>query len=400
MLRCGGQSPWAVSSAERKRMKFLQLLLRNLLRNRRRTILTLSSIAVSLFLVATLRTVLTELQSSAETPESALRLVVRHRVSLANFLPIAYRTKIAQVEGVKAVIATLWFGGVYKDPQNYFPQFAVNTDQFFVINADMRMPESQKQAFLSDRTGAIAGDNLAQRFGWKVGDRIHLQGAIFRFDPELTLRGIYSGGYDGGSSLYFHWEYFDEGINNRGFTIMYTILARSAAEVPGIAERVDDLFRNSTAPTKTETEKAFVLSFLSLVGNVRLLIAMISSGVIFMIVLVAANTMAMSIRERGREIGIMKALGFRKFHILMLLIGESALLALSGALVGALGARMIFSKVKISSITAGFVHSFYVTGGTVLLCAAIGIFVGVVSAGFPAWQAARKRVADALREIT
>jgi putative ABC transport system permease protein len=378
-------------------MKFLEFLLKNLMRNRRRTLLTVSCIAVSLFLVATLRTVLTELQSSADTPESALRLVTRHRVSIAAFLPISYRDRIAQVEGVRAVIASVWFGGVYRDPKDYFPQFAVNTDQFFLINADMRIPEDQKEAFLADRTGAIAGDTLVERFGWKIGDKIHLQGAIFMFNPELTLRGVYRGGADGGSSLYFHYDYFDEGTNRRGRTIMFSILARSAEEVPAVAERVDSLFRDSTAPTRTESEKAFVLNFLSMVGNVRLLINAICGVVILTIVLVASNSMAMSIRERVREVGIMKVLGFRKVRILSLLVGESSLLGLSGALIGVYGARAIFSRVRISSITAGFVQRFYVDNGTVLICVAIGIFVGAVAAAVPAWLVARKPIADALR---
>jgi putative ABC transport system permease protein len=378
-------------------MKFIEFLLKNLMRNRRRTLLTVSCIAVSLFLVATLRTVLTELQSSADTPESALRLVTRHRVSIAAFLPISYRDRIAQVEGVRAVIASVWFGGVYRDPRDYFPQFAVNTDQFFLINADMRIPEDQKRAFLADRTGAIAGDTLVERFGWKIGDKIHLQGAIFLFNPELTLRGVYRGGADGGSSLYFHYDYFDEGINRRGRTIMFSILARSAAEVPAVAERVDSLFRDSTAPTRTESEKAFVLNFLSMIGNIRLLINAICGVVILTVVLVASNAMAMSIRERVREVGVMKVLGFRKVNILSLLVGESTLLGLIGALIGVYGARAIFSRVKISSITAGFVQRFYVNNGTVLICVGIGIFVGAIAATVPAWLVARKPIVDALR---
>ena len=261
----------------------------------------------------------------------------------------------------------------------------------------MSIAEDQKLAFLADRTGAIAGDSLVQRFGWHIGEKIHLRGTFFRFDPELTLRGVYSGGYDGGSSLYFHWDYFNEAVGNRGFTVMFSILARSAQDVPAVAERVDNLFRNTSAPTRTESEKAFVLDFLSQLGNVRLLISTILTVVIFATVLVAANTMAMSIRERVREIGILKALGFRKLHILSLLIGESVALGASGALIGSLGARAIFSRIQISSITAGFVHRFYVTNGTVLLCAAVGVFVGIVAAGFPALQAARRRVVDALR---
>jgi putative ABC transport system permease protein len=385
-------------------MKYLRFLLKNLLRNRRRTILTITSIAVSLFLVTTMRTILTELESPPSTPESALRLITRHNVSLANTLPIAYRARIAQVDGVEAVIGQMWFGGVYKDPKNFFPQFATDTDQFFVLNADMQLPESDKQAFLADRTGALAGDNLAERFGWKPGDKIRLTGALFEFDPELTLRGIYSGGSDDGSSLFFHWEYFNEGMKESGimdgdFAGTFSIRVRSTEDVASVARKVDALFSNSTAPTKTETEKAFVLGFITMMGNIRLLITAISTVVIFTIVLVAANTMAMSIRERVREIGILKALGFRKAQILSLLIGESTLLAVTGALIGSLGAKALFSKFKLASITAGFVQRFHVTLGTVVLCLAIGIFVGIVAAGIPAWQAVRRRVVDALRGV-
>ena len=380
-------------------MKFLQFMFRNLMRNRRRTFLTVTSIAVSLFLVALLRTVLTELESPPSTPESALRLVTRHRVSLANTLPVAYRGRIAKVEGVDAVIGLMWFGGVYKDPKNFFPQFAADTDGFFTLNLDMQLPEAEKQAYLADRTGALVGDNLAERFGWKQGEKIHLTGALFEFDPELTIRGIYSGGSDDGSSLYFHWEYFNEGMGNAGFTGTFSIRLRSPEEAAAVSQRIDDQFRNSTAPSKTETEKAFVLGFISMLGNVRLLISAITSVVIFTIVLVAANTMAMSIRERVREIGILKALGFRRSHILVFLVGESTLLALGGALLGSIGARLVFSRIKMSQLTAGFVQRFHVTTGTLVLCAAIGLFVGVVAAGVPAWRAARRSVVEALRGV-
>jgi putative ABC transport system permease protein len=268
----------------------------------------------------------------------------------------------------------------------------------------MKLTDSEKQAFVADRTGALVGDNLAERFGWKVGDKVNLTGALFVFNPELTIRGIYSAGSDDGSSLFLHWEYFNEGLKKSGFegsdfTGTYSIRVHSAEDAPAVAAQVDELFRNSTAPTKTESEKAFVLGFLTMMGNVRLLITAIASVVIFTIVLVAANTMAMSIRERVREIGILKALGFTKAHVLYFLIGESALLALTGALAGSWGARVLFSWVKMSSLTAGFVQRFDVTFGTILVCAGIGLFVGVVAAGLPAWQAARRRVVDALRGV-
>ncbi len=387
-------------------MKFLRLLLNNILRNKRRTFLTLSSIAVSLFLITTLLSVLSEMENPPSTPESALRVLTRHRVSLANILPMSYRGKIARVEGVQAVVGSMWFGGIYKDPKNFFAQFAVDTDQFFQVYADIKMPEDQKQAFLQDRLGTIAGENLAQRFGWKIGDKIPIQGALFDFPLDLTLRGIYSGGGDDGSTLYFHWEYFNEGMkqlfgNGEGvnFTGFYTARAVAADQVPAISERIDALFRNTSAPTKTESEKAFVLGFISMMGNIRLLVTSICSVVIFTIVLVAANTMAMSIRERVREIGILKALGFRKSQVLSLLLGESVLLAVGGALLGSLGAKILFSGARLAAATGGMITRINVTPATLALCASIGLFVGIVSAGVPAWQAARRRVVDALRDV-
>jgi putative ABC transport system permease protein len=387
-------------------MKFLRLLLNNILRNKRRTFLTLSSIAVSLFLITTLLTVLHEMENPPSTPESALRLLTRHRVSLANILPMSYRGKIARVEGVEAVIGSMWFGGVYKDPKNFFAQFAVDNDQFFQVYADIKLPADHKQAFVQDRLGAIAGENLAQRFGWKVGDKIPIQGALFDFPLDLTLHGIYSGGGDDGSTLYFHWEYFNEGMKRLfgggegvNFTGFYTIRAVSADQVPVIAEKIDALFLNTSAPTKTESEKAFVLGFISMMGNIRLLVTSICSVVIFTIVLVAANTMAMSIRERVREIGILKALGFRKGQVLSLLLGESVLLAVAGALLGSLGAKFLFSGARLAAATGGMITRINVTPATLALCASIGLFVGIVSAGIPAWQASTRRVVDALRDV-
>jgi putative ABC transport system permease protein len=387
-------------------MKFLRLLLNNILRNKRRTFLTLSSIAVSLFLITTLLTVLHEMENPISTPDSALRLLTRHRVSLANILPMSYRGKIARVEGVEAVVGSMWFGGVYKDPKNFFAQFAVDADQFFQVYPDLRMPAEQKQAFVKDRLGAIAGENLAQRFGWKVGDKIPIQGALFDVPLDLTLRGIYSGGGDDGSTLYFHWEYFNEGMKRLfgsgegvNFTGFYTARAVSADQIPSIAEKIDALFLNTSAPTKTESEKAFVLGFISMMGNIRLLVTSICSVVIFTIVLVAANTMAMSIRERVREIGILKALGFRKAQVLSLLLGESVILAVVGALLGSLGAKVVFSGARLAAVTGGMITRINVTPATLALCASIGLFVGIVSAGIPAWQASARRVVDALRDV-
>jgi len=362
-----------------------------------------TSIAVSLFLVATLLTVLSELNEPPSTPDSALRLISRHKVSLANILPKAHQAKIRSVPGVKGVCGSMWYGGVYKDPSNFFAQFALTTDDMMeVYGNDVVMSEAEKQAFLKERTACVAGRKLAKRFNWKLGEKIFLKGTVFPFNAELTLRGIYEGPDE--SSLFFHWEYFNEGMSKEfggtaDFCGFYVIKAESAEAVPIVAEKIDALFRNTTAPTKTESEKSFILGFISMLGNVQLLITSICSGVIFAIVLVAANTIAMSIRERTREIGILKALGFRRSQILFLLLSEAIFITLGGSLIGSWGARLLYSSIDFSAVTAGFFQRFYVTPETLTLCALIGLGVGVVSAGVPAWQASRRPVVDALRRV-
>ena len=384
-------------------MKFLRLLFKNLMRNKRRTFLTLSSIAVSLFLIATLETLLFELKNPPETPDSALRLVVRHRVSLFNALPAAHRAKIAQIEGVEAVVGSMWFGGIYKDPANFFASFSVDTDEFFRVYPDVEISEDQKEAFLADRIGALVGRSLCDRFGWKLGDRIFLTSNTWPVEVELTIRGIYEGGTDQASSFYLHWEYWNEimkqAYGERDNTGTFAVRASSPDRVSEVAEKIDAQFRNSSFPTKTETEKAFLLSFISVLGDVQFLITSIVSVVVFAILLVAANTMAMSIRERTREIGILKALGFRSRQVLGLLVGESVILSLGGSLLGAFGAKFIFSSLPMAQMTSGFIQSFSVGANILLLCAGIGLFVGLVSAGVPAWQASNRPVVDALRRV-
>ena len=387
-------------------MKFLRLLLKNLFRNKLRTALTVSSIAASIFLVAVLISLLDGLTNPPETPDSALRLITRHKISLFNSLPVGHREKIAAVEGVQAVIGSMWFGGTYdnKGVDQMLAQFAVDTDQFFVINPDISLPDDQKEAFLEDRAGAIVGNVVADTFGWAVGDRIHTRSNLWPIEPlELNVRGIYEGGGDQGGSIFYHWDYFDEVIKAAGFgdsfTGTFTIRARSAEDVPRIAEKVDALFENSRAPTKTETEKAFILGFLNMLGNVQLLISGICTAVLFAVILVAANTMAMSIRERSREIGIMKALGFRRIQVLRLLLLESVLLAFVGSVLGAGLARVILGNANLAMQSGGMVPNLTIGWGILLVCTGIGVLVGFLAAGIPAYRAANRPVVEAIRNV-
>jgi len=393
-------SPLRFLTRQRKvkdsRMRFVPFILRNAFRNKRRTLLTILSIGMSLFLISTLKTVLDELESPPSTPESAKRVVTRHLTGLGSTMPISHRERLRQVPGVEAVIASQWFGGTYKDPSNFFPQFAVDADNFPAVYPEIhtQTPE-QMDAFIKLRTASLVGIDLAKRFNWSVGDRITLQGNIFPADAELTITGLVSGGGSDGN-LYFHWDYFNE-LFPQNVSGAFIVKAKDAADIPAIMENVDSVFSNTTAPTKTETESAFILSFASMWGNVRLLMASIATVVIFTVILVAANTMAMSIRERTGEIAILKTVGFKPAQIFRMLIAESVLIALTGGLWGALGARFLYGLVNLQSVSQGFIQTMTVRWSTVALSAGIAIVVAIFSTLVPAYSASRLPIAVAVR---
>jgi putative ABC transport system permease protein len=379
-------------------MKLLPLILRNAFRNKRRTILTILSIGMSLFLISTLKTLVESLASPPVTPESAKRVIVRHQTSLGNVMPISYRDRIAQIPGVDRVTASQWFGGVYKDPSLFFAQFAVDAASFFDVysEAKVQSPE-QKEAFIKERSASLVGVKLAKRFGWKVGDRVTLEGVIFPVNVETTIRGIVNGG---GSevTMYFHYDYFNELLGGNFDQVgTFTVKAKSADDVAAISEAIDSTFQNSTAPTKTETEQAFVLGFASMWGDVRTLVVSISTIVLFTVVLVAANTMAMSIRERTGEIAILKTLGFSPGVVLSMMITESVVIATVGGVGGTLVAKVLFGSLDMQMWSGGFLPQFNVAGSTVLMSLGIALIVALASTAFPAWSASRIPIADAVR---
>ena len=383
--------------------KYLRLMIKSAGRNRRRTALTILGVAASLFLLVSLRTFLAELEgASTLTPSSALRLVTIHSVSMALPLPMAYRQRIKAVPGVERVTPFQWFGGYYQDPQNFFAQFAVDPEVMAQMATDYTFSQEEVQAWVKDRTGAWVARKLMDRFGWKVGDRITIIGGMYPFNLELTIRGTYRGPDENG--LFFHYDYFNE--LQRATTTMapdrvasFWMKARTPEDVPRVAAAIDGMFRNTDAPTRTDTEKAFTLSFAAMLGNIRLFLSLIAGAVLFAIFLVTANTMAMTVRERAAEVAVMKTLGFRRAQILAMFVGESAGVALLGGLIGVGGARLIFGNFDWYTATNGIIQHFNVAPSTMALGMALAVLLGVVSAAVPAWQASRQSIVTALRQV-
>jgi len=376
-------------------MKFNKLILKNILRNKRRTLLTVSSLVVSLFLIITLATILTELTEGSEKT-NPLRLVSRHAVSLGFTLPMAQQQRIATVPGVKSVIPFSWFGGIYKDERNFFANFAVDAAKLREVITELKMPEDQWQAFISDRQGAIVGQKLVQLYGFSVGQRITLKSPIYDRSVEFIVRGIYREGDE--KTLYFHHEYVNELVPAwaKDQVSTFSILANSAEEVPRIAQAIDSIFVNTDAPTKTESERDFAISFETMMGGVKQFMYGIIAAITFSLLLVMGNTMAMTVRERTKEVGTLKALGFQRGTIARLFVGEALVVTTVGALIGIGGAALIFNSVDLSLYVPNF-QSFVPTARTLFVAFVVSIFVGLVSVIYSAYRVSGMTIVDALR---
>src|SRR5271165_3008518 len=326
-------------------MTLTRFVTKSAFRNRRRSVLTVLSIMFSLVLLTIMMTVWHSFYLDKGSAQSAQRLITRHRVSLTQNLPIYYREKILTVPGVVAVAPTQWFGGQYKDdkPENFFAQFGTDPETIFKVVTDFKIPAEQLAAWQHDQAGCVVDSELAKKYGWKIGDRVVLKGTIFPVDLELTIRGIFTAPQPS-ITLYYNQKYVEEAVAfAKGRAGTFNILADSPDDVPKIAAAVDSMFRNSPEPTKTESEKAFQLTFINSLGNVKAFILSICFAVLFATLLVSANTMAMSIRERTREVAVLKTLGFTRQSILRLYVGEGVTVALSGGVLGCLLAILLVS---------------------------------------------------------
>ncbi len=382
-------------------MKFLPLVWSNLKRKKLRTTLTLLSIVVAFVLFGYLAAIRVGFSAGVEMA-GIDRLIVRHRVSITELLPLSYQQRIALIPGVASVVHQTWFGGVYQDPKNFFAQMPVEPEPFLAMFPEYVLPEDQKLAWLRTRTGAIVGRQTAKRFGWNIGDRIPILSQIWSTKQggqvwEFDIVGIYDGKETGTdtTSLFFRYDYFDE---NRAFGTgqvgWYTIRVTDPDQAATVSKLVDQEFANSSAETKTETERAFATGFAKQIGNIGTILVAILSAVFFTILLVAGNTMAQSVRERTEELGALKAMGFTHQQVLGLVLAESCFLAgLGGAIGLALAAIMIAS----GDPTRGALPIFYFPAKDAVLGTGLALALGFVSGAFPAWQAMRLRIADALR---
>lgn len=378
-------------------MTLAGFILRNAFRNKRRLVLTVLSVSLSLFLFTVLRTALRELTQPVSSEAAALRLITRHKVSLANVLPAKYQYRIETVPGVEVCSRFTWFGGVYQDERNFFPQFAVEPAKIFKLFAEAVIDPKQLDDFIREKTACIVGIRTLERFGWKIGDRITLLGQLWDCNPELVIRGVYREGIDE-TNLFFHHDYFDELLGEPGWVGTYWIRVSDAGSMQRVIDTIDGAFRNSDAETKTETERAFQLGFISMFGNIKMLIGSICTVIVFTMLLVTASTMSMAIRERLREIAVLKAIGFNGVHVFGLILAEALGLALAGGLIGCVGARLLFDHIDIYQASQGFFIKFdvsaHIIAGGLLLAALLGLASSVA----PAVASIRMTVVEGLRE--
>jgi putative ABC transport system permease protein len=376
-------------------MKFAKLVFKNILRNRLRTLLTILSLVVSLFLIVTLGTILTEFERNTEE-SNPLRLMSRHAVSLGFVLPMAHLERIRAVPGVKNAMEFNWFGGIYKDEKNFFANFAVDAKRLREIFTELKMSDAEWQAFINDKQGAIVGQKLVTLYGFTPGQRVTLKSPIYNQSVEFVIRGVCTGGDE--KTLFFHSDYINELVPEwaKDQASLFSILANTPEDVPRISQAVDSMFVNSDAPTKTETEKEFALSFQSMMGGVKQFMYYIMAAITFSVLLVMGNTMAMTVRERTKEVGTLKAIGFQRRTIAGLFLAEALVLAFIGGVIGVGGAELLYRSFPFGTYIP-FFQKFIPTGTTLLAAFLLAVIVGLVSVAYSAYRVSGLTIAEALR---
>ena len=380
-------------------MKYLPLLFANLKRKKIRTTLTIGSFAVAMFLFGLLAAVRAGFRQGVEVA-GADRLVVVGRTGLIQPLPLPYMERIRRLPGVKDVTHVTWFGGVYQDPKNFFAQFVIEPEDWLRLYPEFKVPDDQWQDFLADRQGIVIGQKLAQRFGWKLGDRVPLKapGYLGGTSWEFNVRAIYHGTRksDDEGQLWLQQKYFYEKAPNywKGIVGWYVVRVIDPAQAVAVTKAIDTEFANSAGETRTQTESAFASSFMKQMGNIEFLIVAIGTIVFFTLLLVTGNTMAISVRERTAELAVLKAVGYSDRFVLGLVLAESLLIA---ALGGAIG-LWLASIVAGMDITSGILPT-YLSGAAIAGGGVMALATGVLAGLLPAVSAMRMQVVSALRRV-
>jgi putative ABC transport system permease protein len=384
-------------------MHILKILFKNAFRHKLRTALTILSITIAILAFSLLRTVISAWYAGVDA-SSASRLVTRNAVSLIFTLPLSYKEKIRQTEGVGIVSYANWFGGIYIDEKNFFANFAVDPKSYLDLYPEFMLSEAQKNAFLRDRKSFVAGRKLAEKYGWKIGDIVTLRGTIYPGNWEFVMRGIYRGRDETAdeSQFFFHWDYLNETLKKtapgRADQIgWYMIGVTNPDLATEVAERIDRAFKNSIAETLTETEKAFQLGFVSMSNAIITAIRLVSLVVIVIILAVVANTMVMTSRERIGEYAIFKTLGFGGGRIAGLIVGESLVITMTGC---AIGVALTFPTAKLFGRAMGsYFPVFNVGNDTIGYAIVSSVLVGIIAAIIPTYRAIKIPIADGLRSI-
>ncbi|MBS1200510.1 MAG: hypothetical protein H6R27_1188 [Proteobacteria bacterium] len=381
---------------------YVPLVLANLRRRPLRTAFTLGSIIVAFLMFGVLGAMTRAFSAGAELA-GADRLLVIHRVSLVQPLPESYRARIRQVDGVRRVSAATWFGGVYQDDSNQLPTFPVDDEVYLDIYPEYVIPAEGRQRWLADRRGAIVGRPLAEEYGWKVGDTIPLRSSIWRQQDgsdtwELNISAIYDVPEAGGDprNILMHYSYFEESRGRgKGLVSWYTVQVADPAAAPRIAREIDAQFANSPFETETSTEKAFAQGFVNQVGNIGAIMTYVVTAVFFTMLLVTANTMAQSVRERTAELGVMKTLGFTGGLVTALVFAESILITAIGGVLGMLGAQVAVEAA--GDLVRQYLPVWEIPPGAWLEAGVMILALGLAAGLVPAWNALRLPIVQALR---
>jgi len=382
-------------------MKFSRLIFANLFRKKVRLILTIGSFAVALFLFAFLSIVRGAFLGNAELA-SANRIITINRTSIINLIPLSYKDKIQRIPGVTFVTHNNWFGGIYQDEKNFFPQFVIDPSSQRQVFPELVVPDDQWANFLKDRQGAIAGAKTAKRFGWKIGDRIPIKTTLYGGGAwEFNLDGIYHGTrtQDDETQFWFQWDYFEEKIPERvkGQTGWYVIRIADPKDAPKIAKAIDSEFANSPSETKTEAESAFAANWVKQFGNIQFLIVTIGAVVFFTLLLVTGNTMAISVRERTSELAVLKAIGYSDRSILFFVLAESLVISMFGGLLGLLLA--VAAMPALGAALASMLPNLALPKSVLGIGLVVALLVGIAAGLLPGIGAMRMRVVNALRRV-